>query len=159
MSAQPTNQGCDREVPMQPKTGAPFAFAVEGGKVREFATSVRSADPAYVDPDAERVIPPTFPIRTMFLAGPDESVRDDRRDIKRILHAEQEFLFFGAPPSVGRVLTAQQEQGPIVEKQGRRGGHMTFVEIDTNFRDETGELVMQSRFITVTVEAKEGEQQ
>ena len=137
---------------MEPRTGLPLPFAVEAGKVREFARAVRSPLPESVDGAGQPIIAPTYPIVTMFLAGPEHSVRDDGRDIARILHAEQEFVFHGPPPAAGTMLYAQQRQGPIYAKQGRRGGNMTFVEIDTTFRDDSEREVMRARFITVTVE-------
>jgi hypothetical protein len=131
--------------------GKPFSFAVEAGKVREFARATRSEHPAFVGDDGRQVSPPTFTMRAMFLAGAGENVREPGNDFARTMHAEQEFIFSGPPPQVGAALTAVQRTGPVVVKTGRRGGEMTFVEIDTDFLDEAGTVVVEARFTTVQV--------
>ncbi len=131
--------------------GKPFPFLVEAGKVREFAHATRSNNPAFVGDGGVQISPPTFTVRAMYLAGIDESVRDPGRDRARTMHAEQEFIFLGPPPRVGDVLTAVQRTGPVVVKVGRRGGDMTFVEIDTDFFDEVGNVVVETRFTAVQV--------
>jgi hypothetical protein len=127
------------------QTAAELPFPIERGKMREFARAVHAeAD------DGDEVIAPTFAITSMFMGGPEHSAREDDRDLARILHAEQEFVFRGPPPAAGTVLTAQQRRGPVWEKEGRRGGKLLFTQVDTVFRDSSGREVMESRFTTVT---------
>jgi N-terminal half of MaoC dehydratase len=130
---------------MTQELGEPLPFSIERGKVAEFARAVHSRST-----ETPETIAPTFGILTMFLGGPEHSVRDDRRDIARILHAEQEFIFFGPPPVVGARLFAEQRRGPVWEKEGRRGGKLAFAQVDTIFRDSSGHVIMEARFITVT---------
>ena len=133
------------------KTGTPFELEVERGKIREFAWATRATHPAYVE--AERpVIPPTF-LTTMFYwehwvagANPWEHVQIDQ---KRGLHAEQEYVFHGPPPRAGTKLTCRSRIESIYEKEGRRGGKLTFAIMVTEFRDEAGKLVAEAKLTGV----------
>jgi len=127
------------------RTGEPFTMPLEAGKVREFARATRSTNPAYLD-DPAPVIPPTFLTTAFFWqeggADPWPAVAMDQR---RGLHAEQEFVFHGPPPRAGTRLTGVSRITGITEKQGRRGGTLTFAVMVTEFRDETGRLVAEAR--------------
>jgi N-terminal half of MaoC dehydratase len=131
------------------RTGEPFELPVERGKIREFARATFSANPAYLD-DPEPVTPPTFLATMVFWSGPEsdpwEAVRMDQ---SRGLHAEQEFVFHGPPPRAGSTLTAQSRIADITTKPGRRGGTLTFVTMVTEFRDESGTLVAESKLTGV----------
>jgi hydroxyacyl-ACP dehydratase HTD2-like protein with hotdog domain len=69
--------------------------------------------------------------------------------MRRVLHGGQEFIFHGPPPRAGTKLTAQTRIEDIYEKEGKRGGTMTFVVGVTEFRDEQGNLVAESRGTTI----------
>jgi hypothetical protein len=43
------------------------------------------------------------------------------------------------------VLTAESRIDRIFEKEGKRGGTMTFVEVVTEYRDDSGAVVAASR--------------
>ena len=136
---------------MQPSlagnAGAPFRIVVEEGKIREFARATKSANPAYL-PDGcpQSVSPVTFLACSALWAGPRNSPWGDARlDWGRVLHGEQEFNFPGPPPAAGAVLTAQTRIERISEKHGRRGGTMHLAELVTEYRDESGALVAESR--------------
>jgi hypothetical protein len=129
--------------------GTPFTMEIERGKVREFARATHSRHPGYWD-DERPVSPPTF-LTTQFFwetvaSNPWERVQMDQR---RGLHAEQEYVFFGPPPSAGTRLTCQSRIAEIYEKEGRRGGTMTFVVMVTEFRDDRGRVVAESRLTGV----------
>jgi hypothetical protein len=64
---------------------------------------------------------------------------------ERILHGEQEFVFPGPPPAAGTELTAEARIDRVFEKEGKRGGTMTFVEVVTEYRDGSGAIVAESR--------------
>ena len=66
-------------------------------------------------------------------------------DLKRLLHGGQEYVFHGVPPRAGTELTMQTRIDKIYEKEGKRGGTMTFVETVTEFRDPDGKLVAEAR--------------
>ena len=66
------------------------------------------------------------------------------------MHAEQEYIFHGPPPRAGDRLLCSSRIEDIYEKQGRRGGTMTFAVMVTEFRDaESGRLVAEARMTGV----------
>jgi hydroxyacyl-ACP dehydratase HTD2-like protein with hotdog domain len=69
-------------------------------------------------------------------------------DLKRVLHGEQEYDFF-APIRVGDVLTAVSTIVDVYEKPGKRGGSMSFVVTETEYRDQQGTLVARARHVTI----------
>ena len=128
------------------RQGPRFEMQVERGKIREFARATGSSSPDYLDaPDA--VVPPTFLTTVVFWQPPEAAdlYRAVDIDLRRLLHGEQEFLFTGAPPRAGTVLRAETVVEEIYEKEGRRGGVMTFVVMRTDFTDANGTIVAQSR--------------
>ncbi len=130
------------------RTGKPVTMPIERGKIREFARAIKDDNPIYFDHGhAERVAggimpPPTF---TMTLA-----LWDDRTeplltyDVRRLLHGEQEFEYL-APIHAGDVLTAVARVTDVYEKQGSRGGTMTFGITETTFTNQRGQTVLISR--------------
>ena len=130
-------------------SGAPFTLDIERGKIREFARATGSRNPAYREGD-HPPIPPTFLTTQAFWMSRESDVFPLLDfDWKRGLHAEQEYIFHGPPPRAGTRLTGQSRVAEIYRKQGRRGGTMTFSVIVTEFRDETGRLVAESRMTAV----------
>jgi hypothetical protein len=129
------------------RSGKPFRVVVEEGKVREFARAVKSSNPAYLaDGQPPTTSPVTFLASSAFWQGPDSSpLAGVELNWARILHGEQEFTFPGPPPAPGTELTAQARIDRIFEKEGKRGGTMTFVEIVTEYRDGSGAVVAESR--------------
>ena len=127
-------------------TGEPFVLDVERGKIREFAR----ATSAPVPDDEQPVSPPTF-LTTAFhwqsdASDPWEQVR---MDPSRGLHAEQEFVFHGPPPKVGDRLIGTSRITEIYDKTRSSGGTLTFVVMVTEFRDEAGALVAESKLTGV----------
>ncbi len=122
-----------------------FVMPVERGKIREFARATFSHNTAYLD-DPTPVSPPTFLMTSAFWAPPNGGVygRMDL-DLSRMLHGQQEFVFHGPPPGAGSELTVQSHVEDIYEKEGKRGGSMTFIVTVTEFRDASGTLVAESR--------------
>ncbi len=128
------------------KSGPRFEMVIERGKIREFARATGSASPEYLDvPDP--VIPPTFLATVNFWQPPEAAdlYRSVDIDPRRLLHGEQEFLFTGAPPRAATVLHARSVVEEIYEKEGKRGGVMTFVVIRTDFTNVEGVVVAQAR--------------
>jgi hypothetical protein len=83
-------------------------------------------------------------------AGPDANPwHHVELDQKRGLHAEQEYVFHGPPPRAGAKLVAQSRIAEVFEKEGGRGGRLTFAVMVTEFRDETGRLVAEARMTGV----------
>jgi len=127
--------------------GKPFRVVVEEGKIREFARATRSSNPAYLaEAQPPAVSPVTFLASSVFWQGPESSPWGQATlNWERILHGEQEFTFPGPPPAAGTVLVAQSRIDRIYEKEGKRGGTMTFAEVVTEYRDESGAVVAESR--------------
>ena len=129
------------------RTGTPFTMAVEVGKVAEFARATGSSNPAYRGAPGDAVVSPgTFLMASAFWQQPGSSpLAGVALDWHHILHGEQEFTFHGPPPRTGDVLTGTTRIDRVYEKQGRRGGSMTFVEQVTEYRDPAGRLVAETR--------------
>jgi hydroxyacyl-ACP dehydratase HTD2-like protein with hotdog domain len=134
--------------------GQPFELVVERGKIREFARATHAEHPAF---QTGACIPPTFLTTAYHWHTAESDVEPVARlDPQRSLHAEQEFVFHGSPPAAGTTLTGTARIDRVYEKRGRRGT-LTFVEIVTEYRDETGELVAESRLTGVEMpEAGDG---
>jgi len=127
-------------------SGQPFRMVIEEGKVREFARAVKSSNAAYVADGPQPTSPVTFLASSAFWQGREHSPWTGvELNWHRILHGEQEFVFPGPPPAAGTVLTAQSRIDRVYEKEGKRGGTMVFAEAVTQYRDETGRIVAESR--------------
>jgi hypothetical protein len=74
----------------------------------------------------------------------------------RRLHAEQHFTYH-RPIRPGDVLSWEERQGQIWEKQGRRGGTLRFAETIIEYRDQLGELVVTARNVQVAIQRAPGE--
>lgn len=131
------------------RQGAPFKMVVERGKIREFARATKSDNPDYLGGD-QPLTPVTFLVTSGFWQDASNSPwGDGPRNFERILHGEQEFVFFGEPPRAGDVLTGVSRIERVYEKEGRRGGAMKFTEAVTEFRDPVGKLVAESRTTSI----------
>jgi hypothetical protein len=119
---------------------------LERGKIREFAVATGSSSPDYLT-GLEPVIPPTFLRTSVFWAPPDVGslLRGFKLDLRRILHGEQEYTFFGPPPRAGTELTVTQRVESVAAKQGKRGGEMLVIVVVNDFADPSGRLVAQGR--------------
>jgi hypothetical protein len=126
-------------------TDEPFQMTVECGKIREFARATMSDNPEYLE-NKVPPIEPTFLTSVSFWSPPGQSVFSKvKMDLRRLLHGGQEYTFHGPPPKAGQDLTVQTRVDEIYEKEGKRGGTMTFVVTVTEFRDEDDNLVAEAR--------------
>lgn len=124
--------------------GKPYDLDVERGKIREFAVATYSSNPDYLERE-DAVSPPTFLTVTNFWSSEDGNPwKEVRFDGKRGLHAEQQYEFFGPPPTAGTRLRCTSRITDVHTKQGRRGGELTFAVMVTDFVDDTGTLVARS---------------
>jgi acyl dehydratase len=136
------------------KTGKPFSMPIEWSKVREFARAVRDPNPIYFDPELAKKecggipVPVTFLQTSAFWQTADSAPPLDIFDPRRILHGEQEFEFF-APILVGDTLTGLARVVDVYEKEGGRGGKMTFLAVETTYTNQRDEKVARSRFVLV----------
>jgi hypothetical protein len=121
-----------------------FDMVVERGKIREFARATKSDRAAYLD-DPVPVSPPTFLVTNAFWSQGGGPFGRIGLDMRRVLDGGREFVFHGPPPKAGTKLTAQNRVEDIYEKEGKRGGTMTFVVTVQEFRDDKGDLVAEMR--------------
>ena len=126
--------------------GPSFEMAIERGKVREFARATQSHHTEYLD-EPDPPIEPTFLTTVTFWQPPEAAELFRKLDIdgRRLLHGEQEYEFFWRVPRAGERLTARTSVEEIYDKEGKRGGTMTFVVTVTDFHDERGDLVARAR--------------
>ena len=68
-----------------------------------------------------------------------------------IQHGAQEFVF-ERPLVAGDVLTGEPGETRTYEKRGRRGGLMRFVEFETIYLDQRGEIALRSRTTAIQTE-------
>lgn len=124
--------------------GPESTMRIETGKIREFARAVKDPNPAYLVDDGA-LAPPTF---LMTLAHWVRDLGETRSavklDYRRLLHGEQDFEYV-APIRAGDVLRFRSRTKEVFEKQGKRGGTMTFVIGETEFRNQRGEVVAYLR--------------
>jgi hypothetical protein len=135
--------------------GEPFELVVERGKLAEFARATRAEHAAYAGEAAP--IPPTFLVTAAHWA-PHELALLARipGEPTRRLHGEQEFVFPGPPPCAGDRLRGRTRVERAFERQGRRGGHLRFYVLLTEFRDAGGAVVAESRTTVVETERAPG---
>lgn len=121
-----------------------YEIPIERGKIREFARAAQSRNPAYDRPDA--VIPPTFlTTAANFWSNEPPPLGELGFELARLLHGEEEYEFFGPLPRAGQTLTVSSRIGDRWEKEGKRGGMMRFAKVVTEYRDESGTLVVEQR--------------
>ncbi len=124
--------------------GPQTTMRVETGKIREFARAVKDPSPAYVAADPAAA-PPTFLMTVAhWVRDLGETRSAVKLDYRRLLHGEQEFEYL-QPIRAGDVLTFRSRTKDVFEKQGKRGGTMTFVIGETEFRNQRGEIVAYTR--------------
>jgi len=126
-------------------------MVVERGKIREFARATKSSNPDYFEGE-HPLSPVTFLSAAGFWQEAASSPWGNSPRLERMLHGEQEFVFFGEPPRAGAILTGVGRIDRVYEKAGRRGGAMHFTETVTEFRDQTGKLVAESRTTAIETE-------
>jgi len=135
------------------KAGKPFTMPVEWGKVREFARAIKDSNPVYFEPDVAKKecggipIQPTFLMTSAFWQSADSSPALNF-DLRRVLHGEQEFEFL-KPIYVGDTLTGVTRLADTYEKEGGRGGKMTFNVMETEYANQKGEKVAIGRSIII----------
>lgn len=127
---------------------APFVMDIEPGKVREFARATGSRHPEHTDGPTPRS-PVTFLQASAFWQSRANSPLPADRDMRRVLHAEQEFVFPDGPPRAGVSLTGRSRIEKTWTKQGRRGGQLDFTLQVTDYVDGDGTLVAQVRNTSV----------
>lgn len=163
-----------------------FSFPVDATAIMLFASALGETNPAYYDETSAAaaalggvIAPPTFGVasaqwnpRHVFRgvrripppqaptgegAGPTpRSERAGGGSLARVLHGEQRFEYH-EPLRPGMRLRVETRPGKTWEKEGRRGGTLRFSESVTEYRDESGRLVLTATSVgIVTGKAVEG---
>lgn len=115
----------------------PITFDVERGAIVRLAEAIGDPHPAYGDGAAA---PPTFPTTFNFRL-PVPSLR--AIDPARFIHGEQEYAY-ERPLRAGDRITCVARIADVNEKETRLGT-ATFVVVETEGRDDAGELVLTGR--------------
>jgi acyl dehydratase len=146
-------------------------FPIEAGHIMMFARAIGDPNPVYSDPEYAAstevggiVAPPTFAIASGQF-DPDYPLRPKPGEqwhgsgggpglaVEGAggLHAEQHFTYH-RQLRPGDVLTARSEAGESWEKPGK-SGRLLFSQQITEFRDQSGDLVITMRSVGVQREA------
>ncbi|MGM9933125.1 MaoC family dehydratase N-terminal domain-containing protein, partial [Pradoshia sp.] len=120
---------------------------VEKRHIRQFAEAIGDNNPLYVDEEYAAntiyggiIAPPSFPV----VIGQDSGGAIDLPlDYTRVLHGEQEFIY-QRPIRPGYRLVCQMKVTDLYDREGK-SGTMQFLVLDTEMKDESGELVAVSR--------------
>jgi hypothetical protein len=126
------------------------SMPVERGKIREFAKAILDDNPVYEADDAPA--PLTFSMASAHWPPPSggqgSRLAELGLDVLRILHAGQEFEYLGEVRA-GDTLTSRTTISDMTEKEGKRGGTMTFITSETTWTNQRGENVLVSRTVLV----------
>lgn len=138
---------------------AEFEFPVERGKIREFANATCDPNPVHRDREYARergfkdvLMPVTFPASFPHHVGSENFILEISLKLgvdpaKGILGETE--MFFQRPICAGECLRAEMIVGNIYEKEGKRGGTMTFMEMEIKFYDAEDKPVVVMRNIHI----------
>lgn len=143
-------------------------LAVEAGKVEEWARAIKNDNPAHRDETAAREqgfdripAPLTFLRVSLFPRYRPEDVDGEDHflphyfdidfDPRYTVNGEVSFEF-ERPVYVGDVLSGVTTIADIYQREGSRGGTMTFVVFKTEYRDEEDSLVGTVRVTLIETE-------
>jgi acyl dehydratase len=132
-----------------------FSFPVEAGKVRECAIAINDPAPRYRDPHAaesegfHRVPAPlTFGVVAGHYRDAAAAVRRLGLDISRVVVGEVEWSY-DRPVLVGDRLDGRRVVTDVRRREGGRGGAMTLVTLETELRDQRGDVVLRQREVLI----------
>ncbi len=134
----------DRSIIGRPQPSA--TMTVERGKIMEFARSILDDNPVYYGADPP--LPLTFAVTLAHWVTASDNAGIEGLDLTRVLHGGHEFEYLG-DIHVGDTLTTRGAVVDVYEKQGSRGGLMTFVEAETVFSNQHGEDVLRTRSVLI----------
>ncbi|RKQ29991.1 MaoC family dehydratase N-terminal domain-containing protein [Oceanobacillus halophilus] len=127
-------------------SGEVFIFDVEFRHIHQFADAIGDANPLYTDKEYAKnskygsiIAPPTFSV-AFSGEGAELPINLDER---RMLHGEQEFIYY-RPIQLGDRLYCQRKISDLYEKEGK-SGKMQFLVVDTEIKDEGGQMVAVNR--------------
>ena len=119
-------------------------FPVERGKIREFATAIFDDNPVYLD-EEKPLAPPTFTMTNQFWPSTfEEPVPDLGINYARVVHGEQDFEYL-EPIHAGDELIGVTTVSDAYTKEGKRGGTLTFIVMETRFTNQHGKEAVLAR--------------
>ena len=130
-----------------------FRVPIDRSKLAELARAHHDDDPVWYDEAAAAdagfdtiPVPPTVTVladhwRPGGALGPALAIG---ADVERLLHGEASWEYL-EPITVGDELTATARVTDVAEREGKRGGTMTLVTIQTDFANQHGQLVARRR--------------
>ena len=136
-------------------TGPEYEMDVERGRIRDFARAMSAPLQEFMT-GRNPVIPATFLVTTPYTWGyslerPRGTVFSQiDHDLSVPLHAEEAFIFHGAPPRAGDRYNCKAILEDVTSKSGGRGGELTFLTMLTEYRNAAGGLAVEQRSVTVT---------
>jgi acyl dehydratase len=139
----------------------PYTFEVEKGKIAEFAMAIYQKEnkdqisSLYTDREAAKkagykdiIAPPTFQTSFPLWAsgGLMPIIQALNINLIRLLHGEEEYDYLGAIHP-GDIMTGKSKVVDMYEKEkkDKPGKFMEFTVIETEIRNQRGELVIKSR--------------
>ena len=140
---------------------SPYTFEVEKGKIAEFAMAISQKEdkdqvnPLYVNREAAQkagyqdiIAPPTFQtcFPTWAGGGLMPIIQALGINLFKLLHGEEEYNYLGAIHP-GDIMTGRAKVIDMYEKEkkDKPGKFMEFTVIETEIRNQRGELVIKSR--------------
>jgi len=135
-------------------------LAVEAGKVEEFARAVGDDNPAHRNAEAagdqgfEAIPAPLTFLRTSYFPRHRPPGIDERFGFdlgfrsEYVVHGEHAYEF-ERPVRVGDVLSGTTTLTDVYQREGGRGGTMTFAVFETAYRDQDGDLVCTERLTRI----------
>lgn len=134
-------------------------FPVEEGKIREFAMAIGDPNPAYLSDAEARAAghpavpaPPTFAIVAAHWRDQAAMVARLGLDLRRVVVGEVRWEYF-TPVHAGDRLSGSRVVREVSERQGSRGGMMTLITIETELRNQHGELAVRQRDLVIEMAA------
>jgi acyl dehydratase len=137
------------------------SFPIDRSKLAELAKAFGDDDPVWHDPEVARAAgfdgvpsPPTVTVLADHWrsGGVTALVEAVGLDLSRVLHGEAAWEYL-APVRGGDELTARQVVADVTTREGKRGGSMTLVTIDTEFTNQLGELAVRRTDTLIQTEA------
>jgi acyl dehydratase len=136
-------------------------FPVDRSKVREFALSLDDHDPVYQDAEAARTAgfgaipaPATFVVSSAHWRTDDDMIAALGLDLRRVLHGECRWEYF-EPVLVGDELTETRRVSDVTQREGKRGGTMTMITIETDFTNQRDQLVVRQTDVLIETGASQ----
>jgi peroxisomal enoyl-CoA hydratase 2 len=138
-------------------------LTIEAGKVEEFALAIKDDNPVFRDAEAAAEqgfdaipAPLTFSRLSRFEQFQTDEMEgymgfDLGLNIQHAVHGEQEYEF-DRVVTVGDTLTGTTTLADVSQREGSRGGTMTFFTLETEFTDQDGERVVLARETVIETE-------